>query len=185
MKTKRISKVALALVLSVSLAACNAATVQAYITLAIQIALQVAQLAGVSPVLAQKVSGDLAAAQAIYSDMAKASAAAQPGLASQCDALFTTAEADLQLIFTTANIADPKIQSAVRASLAIAITAIESARAIAIANAPAPVAAALRTAVRAVPIVGAVVPDSKALRPAQLKALYNHTVAAYPAAQLK
>jgi hypothetical protein len=184
MKRKSILAVALSVMLVCS--ACNAATVQAYIQLAIQIALQVAQLAGVSPVLAQKVSGDLAEANAVYNDMLKADKAAQPGLAAKADALFTTAEADLQAIFTAFAIPDPtgKIQAGVRASLAIAVTAIESARAIAIANAPAPVAAALRTAVRVVPIVGAVVPDSKALRPAQLKALYNHTVAAFPNAQL-
>jgi hypothetical protein len=185
MKKQRITKAALAVVLSVVIVGCNAAAIQQYINLAIQIALQVAQLAGASPLLAQKVSGDLGAANKFYNDMRAAGSAAQPGIAAQADAMFTAAEADLQLIFTSANINDPKVQAAVRASLAIAVTAIESARAIALANAPAPVVVALKTSVRVVPIVGLVVPSDKRLKPDQLKSLYNHTVSAFPAAQIK
>ena len=76
----RLSKVTLATVLSIVLltGACNAATVQAYISLAVQIALQIAQLAGAPPAAAGKVLADLTMAQRLYADFAKADTAAKP-----------------------------------------------------------------------------------------------------------
>jgi hypothetical protein len=162
--------------------ACNAAAVQAYINLAVQIALQIAQLAGVSAQAAGAVSADLAVGQKLYNDLAAADAAARPGILSQIDAELTTAQADLQNIFTLSHINDPKLQGVIRASLAIGITAIESARAIMLGNQPAPnpIVKAARVA-----LPGVVVPKGKALTPAQLKSLYNDTVANYPQARLK
>jgi len=180
----RIPKGILALALSAALlvSACNAATVQAYINLAVQIALQIAQLAGVSPQAAGAVSADLAQAQKLYGDLSAADAAARPGILSQIDAELTTAQADLQNIFTLSHINDPKMQGVIRASLAIGITAIESARAIMLGSQPAP-NPVVRAARLALP--GVVVPKGKALSPAQLKSLYNETVANYPKARLK
>src|SRR6266850_1154215 len=117
----RIPKGILALALSaaVLVSACDAAKIQQYINLAVQIALQIAQLAGVSPQAAGAVSADLAQAQKLYSDLAAADAAARPGILSQMDAELTTAQADLQNIFTLSHINDLKMQGVIRASLAI------------------------------------------------------------------
>jgi len=161
--------------------ACNPNTVQAYINLGAQIALQVAVLAGAPQALADKVSGDLAKGEALYNSLAKADAAAKPGVVSQIDAVMLQAEADLTDIFSLAHIGDPKLQGTIRAALAIGVTAIESARAIMLGKQPAanPVTAAVRVALPR----GVTSPGK--LSPKQLQALYNQTVADYPQAQIK
>src|SRR5271155_2721228 len=153
--------------------ACNAATVQAYINLAVQIALQVAQLAGLPASSANVVSGDLTQAETLYNSLATADAAAKPGIVTQIDAVLTTAEADMQGIFTLGHIANPALQGTIRAALAIGITAIESARAIMTGTQPPanPVTAAARVA-----LPGGIGPKPKTMTPAQLKALFNETV---------
>jgi len=160
---------------------CNSATVQAYINLATQIALQVAVLAGAPQTQADRVSGDLAKGEALYNSLAKADVAARPGVFSQIDAVMVQAEADLTDIFALSHIANPKLQGDIRAALAIGVTAIESARAIMLGKQPAPnpIAAAVRVA------LPRGVTQSKRMSPGQLKGLYNLTVADYPQAQIK
>ena len=162
--------------------ACNAATVQAYINLAVQIALQVAQLAGLPASSANVVSGDLTQAETLYNSLATADAAAKPGIVTQIDAVLTTAEADMQGIFALGHIASPALQGTIRAALAIGITAIESVRTIMTgSSAPAnPV-----TAVARVALPRGVVPEKARMSPKQLKDLYNSTMAAYPQAKIK
>jgi hypothetical protein len=171
--------------LTLVLSSCNAATIQAYINLAVQIALQIAQLAGAPSSLAQKVAGDLATANKLIADYKAADATAKPGLANQIDVYLTVAQTDLQNIFTSVNIVDPKLQGVIRASLAIGITVVESIRTIALANAPAPIVKAAKRTASVMPFPSVLVPKGKSLTPAQLKDLYNKTVANYPTAQLK
>jgi hypothetical protein len=184
---RKFSTMVLAVTLSLSLVVslgCNAQTIQAYINLAVQIALQVATLAGVPPALANQVAADLAIVEKLITDYNAAAVGAKPGIASQIDTALNTAQADLGGIFTAAHIADPKLQATIQAALAIGITAIESIRAIALANAPVTPATAVKATVRAV-TPGIILPKRKVMTPAQLKALYNSTVSAYPQAQLK
>lgn len=158
--------------------ACNASTVQAYINLAVQIALQVAGLAGLNPTVANTVSGDLAKAEKLWGDFQKADQAAKPGLYNQVDATLTQAETDLNEIFDLGHVKDAKLQGVIRAALAIGVTAIESARTIMLGKTGTnPVTAAAR-----VTLPGSVVKGK--MTPAQLKALYNLTVSDYPQAQL-
>ncbi len=153
---------------------CSAATAQAYINLAVGIALQIAQLAGLSPSAAGQVSGDLAVVNKFIADYKAADANAKPGILAEIDTYLTTAENDLMAILTASHVTDPKKQEAIRAGIAIAVTAVESIRALEGAH-PNAVARAART-VPGVP--------KRSGSPAQLKNLYNQTVRDYPQAQL-
>jgi hypothetical protein len=188
---KRKSALAVVIGLALTVMACNAATVQAYITLAVQIAVQIAQLAGVPASMATQVSTDLATAQGLIAAYNSAPAADKVTAAGKVDTALTVAQNDLTAILAASHVASRDLQGTIQAGLAIGITAIEGIRAIAIANTPAPVVAQVAHAsaatARAV-LPGAtqvIVPKGTSTTPAQLKALYNRTVKNYPQAQLK
>jgi hypothetical protein len=179
----RLSRLLLHLVLSclliLSSSGCNASAIQAYINLAVQIALQIAQLAGASKSAADKVAVDLASVDKLINDYNAADATAKPGLYNQVDELLTVAQYDLSNIFVLASIKDAKTQNVIHAALAIGVTAIESIRALALKKVGPTVAG------RVVYTITLGTKDGPKIQsPAQLKELYNLTVADYPTAQL-
>lgn len=175
---------AVVLVFAFVLGACSAATIQAYINLAVQIALQVAQLAGAPKAAADKVAADLATVNKFVADYKAADVNAKPGKLAELDTYLTVAQADLGDILTAAQVKDPKIISAARSGIAIAIVAVESIRTLALQQGGAKVAqAAARTARVILP--GGVTPKSATLTPAQLKNAYNLAVVDYPQAAVK
>jgi hypothetical protein len=177
--------IAVVLVLALALMACNAATIEAYINLAVQIALQVAQLAGLSVQAASQVTADMALVTKLINDYKAAPASDKTSAAGKVNEALNVAEQDLQALLAACHITPgSKLGTTITASIAIAITAVESIRTIALGNQPAPVATAAARTARVV-LPGGVVPKSKAVSPAQLKALYNKTVAAYPQAGIK
>lgn len=188
-QTKWLSKITAVVLAAVLITSCNAATVQAYVNLAVKIALQVALLCGAPKAAADKVSADLAQAESLYSDLTKAAVAAKPGILSQIDAELTTAQTDLNSILALAQVKDQKTISAVQAGLAIGIMAVESVRTIAAQSAGSKgVLAPITTAVTKtgqVILPGGVTGKSKALSPAQLKQAYNNAVVDFPQAQLR
>jgi hypothetical protein len=172
--------VAVLLALCLFLGACNAATIEAYINLAVQIALQIAQLAGAPKSAADKVAADLASVNKLINDYNAADATAKPTLYSEIDTLLTVAQTDLSDIFALSSVKDAKTQQVIRAALAIGVTAIESIRAIVLKKAGPTVAGRVAHTVTLGTTNGA-----KIQSPAQLKALYNVTVTDYPAAKLQ
>lgn len=179
---RKVSKVGLAgvLALAIVIVGCSAAAIQAYITLAANIALQVAVLVGAPQAKADVVSADLAVAQKLFTDLRNAKASAQPGIVAQLDAELTAAQGDLSAILAAAQIKDPNKIKAANAGLAIAIVAVESLRAEMLKGAPSPVVVAVKAA-----LPGIVIPKSSVASPKQLKALYNSAVASYPQAAIK
>lgn len=166
------------LALAIFFEACNASTVQAYINLAVGIALQVAKLAGLPANAANQISADLATANKFIADLRVADAKAKPGILSEIDTYLNVAQSDLSGLLAAARVSDPKLQAVIQASIGIAITAVESIYQLENVRQPSATAKVLTATL---PGGG---PGSKPLTPAQLKALYNQTVAAYPQAQL-
>jgi hypothetical protein len=181
MNRKKIAVVVLSALLLVS---CNASQVQAYINLAIGIALQVAKLAGLSPTSADRVSADLAVANKLIADYRHADATSKPGKLAEIDTALNVAENDLSDLLSAARVSDPKLQSAIRASISIAITAVESIRALENAKPSSPVAVAAKAAIAVMPGSGALPANRDRLAPEKLKELYNLAVSDYPQAQL-
>lgn len=167
--------------MTVLLAGCNAATVQAYVNLAVNIALQIAVLAGAPQSTATKVSADLAVVDKLITDIAAATAAAKPGKLAELDAVLNIAQADLHAILDAAQVHDPRIIAVATASIAIAITALESIRALAVKTTSAKVANVMRSAA---PVPSVLMPKGTVSSPSQLKAQYNAVVAAYPGAHI-
>ena len=160
--------------------ACNASVVQAYINLAVQIALQIAQLAGAPKSAADKVAVDLASVNKLINDYNAADVTAKPSLYNEIDRLLTLAQTDLGDIFTLASVKDSKTQSVIKAALSIGITAVESIRALTLKKAgPTSMSRTLHA------VTLGTTNGSKIQSPAQLKELYNLTVADFPTAQLK
>lgn len=179
---RKVSAVLMSLLLVIAVAGCSAAEVQAYITLIANIALQVAQLAGLSPAIATTVTNDLAVVNKAISDYNAAPASSRVGLAGVVDTALNTLKLDLGALLSAARVVDANKQAAINTAISIAITAVESLRALALQNAPANVQSA------AVKVMKASAPSvliSKPMKPAQLKALYNNAVAAYPQAHLR
>lgn len=176
-----VQKVFPAIFLAVVLtASCNASQIQAYINLAVQIALQVATLAGAPPSAAAKVSSDLASVNKLIADYNAADTSSKSGKLQEIDSLLTVAENDVSDIANVAAIKDPKVLQDIRSALAIAVTAIESIRALEVKGTPTnPV-----KRVASVSFPGAVAPKPLLATPEQLKALYNLTVSNYPGAKL-
>jgi hypothetical protein len=175
--------IAVVLAVVMVLGACNAATIQAYINLAVQIALQIAQLAGAPRSAADKVSADLAEVNKLIADYNAADANAKSGLYNEIDRLLTVAQQDLSDIFVLTSVKDAKTQQVIRAALAIGVTAIESIRAIALKKAGPTVAGRVTRSAQRTITLGQT-GGEKIQSPAQLRALYNVTVADYPQARL-
>lgn len=175
-------KVLPAIFLAVALtASCNTSQVQAYINLAVQIALQVATLAGAPPSAAARVSSDLASVNKLISDYNAADSLTKTSKLQQIDSLLSVAESDVTDIANVASIKDPKVLQDIKSALSIAVTAIESIRSLEIKGTP--TNAARVTASVALP--GAVAPKPLLASPKQLKNLYNMTVSNYPGAKLQ
>lgn len=177
--------VASVLALAIFVASCNAGAVQAYINLAVQIAIQVAQLAGAPQQVSDKVAADLATANKLFADYKAADAAAKPGKLNEVDTYLTIAQKDLDDILAFVGVKDEKTQKAVRTGIAIAIMAVESVRALEVSKG---VGGSLKGAVSTtarVALPGGVTPNSKTISAAQLKAQYNAAVAEFPQAQLR
>jgi len=179
-RLRRVVVLPLLLSLSLVVDGCNAATIQAYINLAVQIALQIAQLAGASKSAADKVAVDLASVDKLINDYSAADVTAKPSLYNEVDNLLTVAQNDLNDIFILSSVKDAKRQNVIRAALAIGVTAIESIRAIALKKAGPTTASRVAHTITLGTVAG-----PKIQSPAQLKQLYNLTVADYPQAQLK
>lgn len=175
-------KLAAVLILATVAMACNASQVQAYVNLAVGIALQVAKLAGLPASVATQVSSDLATANKLIADYQAADAKAKPGLLNEIDTYLQVAQTDLSGLLAAAHVVDPKLQDVIEASIGIAMTAVESIYQLENSR---PSNALVKTAHVAVRISTAgTLPNGKPPTPAQLKDLYNATVAAYPQARL-
>lgn len=169
--------------------ACNAATVQAYANLAVKIGLQIATLCGAPAAATDKVSADMAKADALYTDFSNAAKAAKPGKLVLLDAELTTAQTDLGSILDLASVKDAKVIADAKVGLAIGIMAIESIQSIAagqMGGTPVitPVATAAARTARVI-LPGGITGKSSQLSPSQLKAQYNQAMAAYPQAQVR
>lgn len=178
----------LLVLVTVPVSGCNATTVQAYANLAVKIGLQVATLCGAPKTATDKVSADMAQAEALYSDFAASAKAAKPGKLALLDAELNTAQADLNAVLDLAAVKDPKIIADARVGLSIGIMAIESIESIAggqMGGTPVvtPVANTIGRTARVV-LPGGMTPRG-ALSPAQLRAQYNAAMAAYPQAQVR
>ncbi len=141
---------------------------------------QIAQLAGASKSAADKVAVDLASVDKLINDYSAADVTAKPSLYNEVDNLLTVAQNDLNDIFILSSVKDAKRQNVIRAALAIGVTAIESIRAIALKKAGPTTASRVAHTITLGTVAG-----PKIQSPAQLKQLYNLTVADYPQAQLK
>lgn len=187
----RVSKMAVAVTMATILVmGCNAGAVQAYANLAVKIAIQVATLCGAPKSATDRVSADVAKAEALYGDLTKAAAVAKPGILSQIDAELTTAQTDLNSILSLAQVRDPKVISAVQAGLAIGIMAVESIRTIAAQSVggKGAVATVVSATARAGEVIlpgGVSAGKNKPLSPKQLKAAFNNALAEFPQAQLR
>ena len=177
------------LAIALFVSACSAATVQAYANLAVKIGLQVAALCGAPKAATDKVSADMAQAEALYSDFAASAKAAKPGKLALLDAELNIAQTDLSAILDLASVKDQKIIGDAKIGLAIGIMAIESIESIAggqLGGTPVvtPVVnATVKVAKVALP--GGMTPKAGNLTPSQLKAQYNQAMAAYPQAQVR
>lgn len=172
-----------AIILAVALtASCNVSTVQAYINLAVNIALQVASLAGLPATAVTQISADTATANKYISDLSSATALAEPKTLAKVDAALTATENDLTALLNAARVVDPAKQKAIQASIGIAVTAIESLYQLENAKQP---SVASQVARKTASVLTAGAMPKRTLSPSQLKSLYNQTVSAYPSAQLK
>lgn len=77
------------------------------------------------PELPARISADIAAAQALVSDFAKAGESAQPAIHEQIQAIEGTLNADLQEVFLLAHVANPNNQAKVTALTTLIEVAIE------------------------------------------------------------
>jgi hypothetical protein len=182
--------IAAALAAVILVASCNSGAVKAYANLAVKIAIQIATLCGAPQSATDRISADVAKAEALYADLTKAAAVAKPGILSQIDAELTTAQTDLESILSLAQIKNEKVISAARAGLAIGIMAVESIRTISAQSvggkgAVSAVASAAAKTGEVILPGGITSGKNKPLSPKQLKAAYNNALAEFPQAQLK
>lgn len=93
---------------------------------AVQTVLAILQLFGVAskPELPARIGADVAAAQSLVSDFAKAPADSQPGIRVQIEGVEATLNADLQEVFLLAHVTNPNNQAKVTALLSLIEAAV-------------------------------------------------------------